>query len=169
LGGIAPPDKIGLALFHLRAGRLTIERRSPAMKNSLSILGAALIIGIALYFGLRALKITNECECSGIIEPCSVCGRDIVQSHGRILVKNATRHNVTVYVRHHPKVPPTVLELDPNGFEVIQNVLVGTMMLRAVGEGFDEESHCTILPNTQHEMWWTTRGWEMHGAPQQHM
>ena len=145
------------------------------MKNSLTILGAALIIGLALYLGLshRVPSPPPPGEGtglpSGVVDPCPLCGRDVLQAHGRILVKNTTRHHVTVYVRHHPKVPPTVLELDPNAFEVVPDVLVGAMMLRAVGEGFDEESHCTILPNTQHEMWWTTRGWEMHGGPQMHM
>lgn len=102
-------------------------------------------------------------------DACSVCGRGLVEAHGRLFVKNTTMHHSTIHVRHHPDAPPTLLELDPNGFEIVSGVLVGNSMLRATGPGFDEEAHCTIFPNTQHEMWWTVRGWEAHGMPMQHM
>lgn len=100
---------------------------------------------------------------------CSVCGRDQVTAHGGILLKNSTQREVEIRVRHHPGESELVVRLDPNGLRMVDNVLVGIMKLRALGDGFDEESFCTITPNTQHEMWWKVTGFEMHGTMQMHM
>jgi hypothetical protein len=100
---------------------------------------------------------------------CSVCGRDRVTAHGGILLKNTTQRTVQIRVRHHPGVSELVVQLDPNGLEMIDDILVGTMMLRFLGEGFDEETFCTVLANTKHEMWWTVHGSEMHGTSAMHM
>lgn len=100
---------------------------------------------------------------------CSVCGRDRVTAHGSVLLKNTTQREVEIRVRHHPDASELVIRLDPNGFKLIENVLVGNMKLRAIGDGFDEESFCTISPNTQHEMWWRLTSWEMHGTSAMHM
>lgn len=103
------------------------------------------------------------------IDPCSVCGRDMLTAHGGVLLKNLTPREVRIRVRHHPDAPERIVRLDPNGFEAIDGILVGTMKLRAIGEGFDDETFCTISANTQHEMWWRTSGWEMHGTSQMHV
>lgn len=100
---------------------------------------------------------------------CAVCGRDRVTAHGGIFLKNITQREVKILVRHHPDASELVVRLDPNGFKMIDEILVGTMKLRFLGEGFDEETYCTILANTTHEMWWTIHGVEMHGMTQQHI
>lgn len=100
---------------------------------------------------------------------CSVCGRDRVSAHGGILLKNTTKREVEIRVRHHPDVSDLIVRLDPNGIEMIDDILVGTMKLRFIGDGFDEESFCTISPNTKHEMWWTVQGFDMRGTTMMHM
>lgn len=139
-------------------------------KSQFSILMAAVIVLVAIV-GYGVLK-PDDIAPPVVIVPsgdnCFVCGRDKVAAHGSILVKNTTPYEVSIIIRHHPEAQPKTISLDPKGIEMVDWVLVGNLQLRAVGDGFNEETYCAIMPNQKHEMWWTTTGWEMHGASQMH-